>query len=149
VAAAEDDRGRSLAEERVQADEVAGLVGQHERRHELAGAGRRAAGVGLAQPGDEPVNGVGERRSERADYARDEGEALVERGVHLPRLLEGGLKGGGELLRRPGRLHAIGRSSMRRSGAGGKGRRALGSMFSAYGRGAAGACRAAVLARRS
>ena len=63
ISAMEGDGDRPLVEKRVEADEVAGLVGQDEERHGLAGLRRGLADALLFQPRHKLVDSLLEMRA--------------------------------------------------------------------------------------
>jgi hypothetical protein len=95
-----NDGGRPLAQQLLEADQAARLIGQDEGRHRITRARRRRAGAALLQPAHQAVHGLGERWAERP-YRIGKGlETLVQRSIHVATMLKGFLESFGK---RPGR----------------------------------------------
>jgi hypothetical protein len=94
-----DDGRRPLAQQLLEADQAAHLVGQDEGRHRITRDRRRRAGAALLQPAHQPVHGLGERWAERPYRIGKRLEPLVQRSIHVATMLEGFLESFGK---RPG-----------------------------------------------
>ena len=81
MTAMEGDGDRPLVEQRVEADEVPGFVGQDEERHRLAGLGRGLAHALLFQSGDQPVHRLLKMRA-KAAHRVGEGLQPLSRATH-------------------------------------------------------------------
>ena len=83
ISAMEGDGDRPLVEKPIEADEVACLVGQDEKRHGLAGLWRALADALLFQPRDKPIDGLLEMRAKAAYRVGESLQPLSQRRVHV------------------------------------------------------------------
>ena len=79
----EGDGDRPLVEQRVEADEVPGFVGQDEERHRLARLGRGLAHALLFQSGDQPVHRLLKMRAKASHCVGKDLQPLSQRRLHV------------------------------------------------------------------
>ena len=92
VAAIEHHGDRSLGEQRRQADQPAGLIGQHEGRHRLARPRRILAAAVFVDARHQPVDRFAIGRKELPPRGGIGFELFAQRAFHVAALLEGQLE---------------------------------------------------------